>query len=88
MTKGPGTGCSITEFGDKLTSMVRSVLLKFTLTILFLTGLVVAAEARPEFSAITVDARTGKVLFADNPDGARHPASLTKMMTLYVLFQD
>jgi D-alanyl-D-alanine carboxypeptidase len=48
----------------------------------------VSAEARPEFSAITVDARTGQILFQDHPDGLRHPASLTKMMTLYVLFQD
>ena len=47
-----------------------------------------AAEAKPEFSSIAVDARTGAVLFSDSPDGLRHPASLTKMMTLYVLFQD
>ncbi len=47
-----------------------------------------AATARPEFAALTVDARTGHVLFADHADAMRHPASLTKMMTLYVLFQD
>ncbi len=47
-----------------------------------------AAVARPEFSSLTVDARTGQILFADHADGLRHPASLTKMMTLYVLFQD
>ena len=46
------------------------------------------AEAKPQFSSITVDARTGAILFSDNADGLRHPASLTKMMTLYVLFQD
>jgi D-alanyl-D-alanine carboxypeptidase len=46
------------------------------------------ALARPRFSAITIDARTGQILFQDEPDGLRHPASLTKMMTLYVLFQD
>jgi len=46
------------------------------------------ACARPDFSAITVDARTGRILFQDKPDALRHPASLTKMMTLYVLFQD
>jgi D-alanyl-D-alanine carboxypeptidase len=46
------------------------------------------ASAKPAFSSITVDARTGAVLFSDSPDGLRHPASLTKMMTLYVLFQD
>jgi D-alanyl-D-alanine carboxypeptidase len=46
------------------------------------------ALARPQFSAVTVDARTGQILFQDQVDGLRHPASLTKMMTLYVLFQD
>jgi D-alanyl-D-alanine carboxypeptidase len=46
------------------------------------------ASAKPAFSSITVDARTGAILFSDSPDGLRHPASLTKMMTLYVLFQD
>lgn len=47
-----------------------------------------AAEANSKFAAVTVDARTGKLLFAENADSIRHPASLTKMMTLYVLFQD
>jgi D-alanyl-D-alanine carboxypeptidase len=45
-------------------------------------------EAKPQFSALTVDARTGAILYQNDPDGLRHPASLTKMMTLYVLFQD
>ena len=48
----------------------------------------VPVEAKPQFSAIAVDARNGKVLFASDPDGLRHPASLTKVMTLYLLFQD
>jgi D-alanyl-D-alanine carboxypeptidase len=47
-----------------------------------------AAQANPKFAAITVDARNGKVLFSSNADAIRHPASLTKMMTLYVLFQE
>lgn len=46
------------------------------------------AEANPKFAAVTVDARNGKLLHAENADAIRHPASLTKMMTLYVLFQD
>ena len=45
-------------------------------------------HAAPQFSALTVDARNGKILFAQDIDGIRHPASLTKMMTLYLLFQD
>lgn len=52
-------------------------------------GVVTApALASAKFAAMTVDARNGKVLFAENADAIRHPASLTKMMTLYLLFQD
>jgi D-alanyl-D-alanine carboxypeptidase len=41
----------------------------------------------PPYAAIVVDANSGKVLEAVNPDSPRHPASLTKIMTLYVLFE-
>jgi D-alanyl-D-alanine carboxypeptidase len=34
-----------------------------------------------------VDGNTGQVLEASNPDAPRHPASLTKIMTLYLLFE-
>ncbi len=39
------------------------------------------------YSSIVIDARTGQVLEAENPDAERHPASLTKMMTLYMTFE-
>lgn len=39
------------------------------------------------YSAIVTDARTGAVLMAANPDEPRYPASLTKMMTLYLTFE-
>src|SRR5689334_3837213 len=41
----------------------------------------------PPVSTIVVDANPGAVLEATNPDAPRHPASLTKMMTLYLLFE-
>jgi len=41
----------------------------------------------PAYAAIVVDANSGKVLHATNPDAPRHPASLTKVMTLYLLFE-
>jgi len=41
----------------------------------------------PPYAAIVVDANTGSVLHASNPDAPRHPASLTKIMTLYLLFE-
>ncbi|MFN3644014.1 MAG: D-alanyl-D-alanine carboxypeptidase family protein [Gemmobacter sp.] len=45
----------------------------------------IGALAAP-FAAIVMDARTGQVLHAQNADARLHPASLTKMMTLYVTF--
>ncbi len=41
----------------------------------------------PPYAAIVVDANSGAVLHAANPDARRHPASLTKIMTLYLLFE-
>ncbi|MEA2824471.1 MAG: D-alanyl-D-alanine carboxypeptidase [Alphaproteobacteria bacterium] len=38
-------------------------------------------------AALVVDGATGKVIYARNPDAIRYPASLTKMMTLYMLFE-
>jgi D-alanyl-D-alanine carboxypeptidase len=41
----------------------------------------------PAFSSIIVDGNSGATLVANNPDASRHPASLTKIMTLYLLFE-
>ena len=41
----------------------------------------------PEFEAIVLDATTGRVLRSANADVPTHPASLTKMMTLYLTFE-
>jgi len=49
---------------------------------LFLTG----GPAMARTASIVVDFETGEVLHAVNPDTRNYPASLTKMMTLYVAF--
>src|SRR5712671_2756818 len=41
----------------------------------------------PAFASIIVDGNSGATLSANNPDALRHPASLTKIMTLYLLFE-
>lgn len=41
----------------------------------------------PKDAALIVDATSGRVLYERNADASRHPASLTKMMTLYLLFE-
>ena len=45
------------------------------------------ARAAEKDAAIVVDGVTGKVLYERNADALRYPASLTKMMTLYLLFE-
>jgi D-alanyl-D-alanine carboxypeptidase len=41
----------------------------------------------PPFASIVLDGNSGAVLQAASPDALRHPASLTKVMTLYLLFE-
>lgn len=45
-----------------------------------------AYAARRTISSIVIDAQTGDVLYSRNADEQRAPASLTKMMTLYITF--
>jgi D-alanyl-D-alanine carboxypeptidase len=41
----------------------------------------------PPYAAMVVDAKTGRTLHAVNENALRHPASITKVMTLYMLFE-
>ncbi|HEX5379658.1 MAG TPA: D-alanyl-D-alanine carboxypeptidase [Phenylobacterium sp.] len=45
-----------------------------------------AATAQPKYAAIVVDATSGEVLYAKRADSPRYPASITKVMTLYLVF--
>lgn len=57
--------------------------LLLTLLVVMLAG---QANANPKYAAIVIDAKTGRVLHESSGDAARYPASLTKMMTLYLVF--
>jgi D-alanyl-D-alanine carboxypeptidase len=46
-----------------------------------------AESYQPSYSSIVVDANSGATMQATNADSPRHPASLTKIMTLYLLFE-
>ena len=50
--------------------------------------LAVPAAAREKYADMVIDADTGEVLHAKNVDNHNYPASLTKIMTLYLLFDD
>jgi D-alanyl-D-alanine carboxypeptidase len=56
--------------------------------VVVLTGLgSLVSVAHAGYAAIVVDPASGQVLTAVNPDEENHPASLAKMMTLYLTFQ-
>ena len=46
-----------------------------------------AEAANSKYAGIVVDAKTGNVLYSENADRLQYPASLTKMMTLYMTFE-
>ena len=60
------------------------ILLLFTL---LLAALAPATGRAAPYAAMVMDARTGEILHSRNADTQLHPASLTKMMTLYIAFQ-
>jgi D-alanyl-D-alanine carboxypeptidase len=52
-----------------------------------MTALSTVPARAVEYAGIVIDAHTGKTLYAASADSARYPASLTKMMTLYMIFE-
>ncbi|WP_040677019.1 D-alanyl-D-alanine carboxypeptidase [Nitratireductor pacificus] len=56
------------------------------LSILLMGGGIVQASANSKYAGLVMDAKTGKVLYESSADARRYPASLTKMMTLYLVF--
>lgn len=56
-------------------------------TAAFLVGATAASQAAAKDAAIVIDANTGKTLYSSNANARRYPASLTKMMTLYLTFE-
>lgn len=68
--------------------MLRKIALLFTMVVVFGAGLaVMSSPADARYASIVVDSETGQVLHAVNADTRNYPASLTKMMTLYLVFE-
>ncbi|HEV7278225.1 MAG TPA: serine hydrolase [Devosiaceae bacterium] len=77
----------------RLTSTSRPSLARFliaaVLAILVMLPMAASAASVPrKFAGIVVDAKSGQVLYESAADAARYPASVVKVMTLYVLFQE
>jgi D-alanyl-D-alanine carboxypeptidase len=54
---------------------------------IFKRSVAATTTADSRYADIVVDANSGDVLHSTHPDAIRHPASLTKIMTLYLLFE-
>ena len=69
---------------SKVCRLISASLMALTLAV----GLVGIAHANKKYAAIVVDANNGKILHSRSAHSHRYPASLTKMMTVYVIFED
>lgn len=67
--------------------MARCGVRMLALVALLWTALAGQALADAKYAALIIDAESGTVLFDRHADAQRHPASLTKIMTLYMLFE-
>ena len=65
------------------------VMIAFMSGVLLFSMLVGAGRAEAsKYASIVMEEASGRVLFSRNADSLRYPASLTKIMTLYLLFED
>ena len=81
-----GGGIGIINFSQRF---VRRGCVAVAATLL---GAVPAAStslyAVPKYAAILINAGSGEVLYARQPDAPRYPASITKVLTLYIAFEE
>jgi D-alanyl-D-alanine carboxypeptidase len=73
----------VTGFNQSVFSLNRFL----AVALIAAAALVAPAANATRYAAIVIDDATGRVLHQVNPDAPRYPASLTKMMTLYMTFE-
>ena len=73
---------------------ILSLIRRGLLSLMLVAALVAAptpspavAQENTRYAAIVVDAESGEVLFARHADSRRYPASITKIMTLYLTIE-
>ncbi|MDB5665333.1 serine hydrolase [Cypionkella sp.] len=77
---GKSTACQVAQY-------VRHFLILAALSVVAACSGPQESKAAP-YAAYVMDARTGETLYSENADTRLHPASLTKMMTLYITFSE
>ena len=77
----------MTALFRRVTAGVLAVVAAIALSVPALSPVEAQSSDNARYAAIVVDATTGEVLFARRADSQRYPASVTKIMTLYLTFE-
>lgn len=72
---------------SRLTRILLKLLTIWAAAFMLISGTADPAFANPKYAGIVIDAKTGRTLYKYNADSKRYPASLTKMMTVYLAFE-
>lgn len=67
---------------------MKKTLRYLLVTSVLLSSMIAFALAETGFSAFVVDHRSGKPIYEHDVDARRYPASLTKVLTLYIVFEE
>ncbi len=70
----------------KIRQLASFMLAALAVTAFSLFAATPAKAYNPPYAAVVIDVKTGRTLHAENADATRFPASLTKVMTLYLVF--
>ncbi len=76
-----------TKTGDQPRTVGRIPRTGLAAALLSLAVVLAGAPAHAKYASLVMDAETGRVIHAVNADTRNYPASLTKMMTLYLVFE-
>ena len=80
--------CPNTGPSTRIISIIFSKLMWVAMLFCLVLGSAGTPAYAAKYAAIVIEEDSGRVLFARNADKLRYPASLTKIMTLYLLFED
>ncbi|SCA55212.1 D-alanyl-D-alanine carboxypeptidase [Candidatus Terasakiella magnetica] len=72
---------------NKAHTSAKKCLTKLGLLALLTVGVLLSSHSHAKYASFVMDADTGRVLHSVNADTRNYPASLTKMMTLFMLFE-
>ena len=80
--------CRNTGPSTRFISIIPSRLIRVAILVCVALGNAGTPAYAAKYAAIVIEEESGRVLFARNADKLRYPASLAKIMTLYLLFED